>query len=208
MQHTTRRTLLTAAGGALAACATATPQPAPRESALAPAVAPAALVEPPVAAPAPEPVSVALASPPPAPALVDLGVEGIVQPVWSGEGDRVLFYDQPQPGLGGTWSVDLATGQPARERPQWGHYVARGTLLVTPRPAQRDTYVLHLPSGREWTLPTTNNTLFSWDGTVVAYGAAAQTGGGPGTFQTTTLVVSGADGQDARRIPLPSTRRR
>ena len=33
---------------------------------------------------------------------------------------------------------------------------------------RRDTYVLHVPSGREWTLPTTNSTLFSGDGTMVA----------------------------------------
>ncbi|MDQ3701546.1 MAG: peptidoglycan DD-metalloendopeptidase family protein, partial [Chloroflexota bacterium] len=105
----------------------------------------------------------------------------------------------------GTWSVDPASGEITRERPQWGYYVARGTLLVTPRPTQRDTHVLHLPSGREWVLPTTNSTLFSADGTVVAYGATTTPpgSGGAGGFQTTTLVVAGADGQDARRLPLP-----
>jgi murein DD-endopeptidase MepM/ murein hydrolase activator NlpD len=140
------------------------------------------------------------------PSLLDLNVAGLVQPVWSGDGARVLFYDQPAPGQSGTWGVDLATGQVAQERPQWGYYVAQGTLLAAPRPDKRDTYVLHLPSGREWALPTSNSTLFSWDGTAVAYSAQAPaTGpfGGPGNFQTTTLVVSWADGQEAKRIPLP-----
>ncbi|HEX2034469.1 MAG TPA: peptidoglycan DD-metalloendopeptidase family protein [Chloroflexota bacterium] len=155
--------------------------------------APVAVVVPPAKAPPPAPQ----------PVIADLGAEGVVQPVWSGEGDRVLFYSQPRPGQGGTWSVSPG-GAPLRERPQWGYYVATGTLLVAPRPSQRDTYVLHLPSGREWTLPTTNSTLFSADGTLVAYGAATQSGGGGfGNFQTSTLVVAGADGQYATRIPLP-----
>ena len=177
----------------------APPQAPPAEVAPPPPVPTAVTVPPP--APAPPPA--------PRPSLVDLGVERLVQPQWAGEGDRILFYDQPQPGMGGTWAIDPVTGQRSRERPQWGSYVARGTLLVTPRPAQRDTYVLHVPSGREWALPTTSGTLFSPDGTVVAYTAppparrAPGGGGGPNTFQTTTLTVSGADGQGARRLPLP-----
>jgi hypothetical protein len=145
-------------------------------------------------------------APPARPALADLGVEGIVQPFWSGGGDRVLFYDQPQAGLDGTWAADPATGKVARERPQWGYYEAQGTLLTVPRPAQRATYVLHLPTGREWALPSTNGGLFSPDGTVVTYNVSSQNpggGGAPGTLQPTTLLVSGADGQYAQRIPLP-----
>src|SRR5919197_4868201 len=119
-------------------------------------------------------------APPPAPQLPRLGVEGIVQPFWSADGARLLYYDQPAPGQGGTWSADPATGAIARERPEWGYYVAQGTLVAAARPAQRDTNVLHLPSGREWTLPTTNSTVFSDDGTVVAYtGAAIGQPGGP-----------------------------
>src|SRR6478672_545479 len=209
MRPVNRRLVLGAAGGLLAACSQA-PQAQPPEVRAAPAIAPetepVAAAAPPEPAPAPAVVEPAPPAPPPAPSLVDLGVDGVVQPVWSGDGGRVLFFDQPGRGQGGTWSVDLATGQVALERPQWGYYVAQGTLLATPRPAQRDTYVLHLPSGREWALPTSNSTLFSWDGTMVAYGAAAPTAGafgGPGNFQPTTLVVSWADGQEARRLPLP-----
>lgn len=197
-----RRPMLGASAGMLVACA-APARVAPNEPALAPAAAPE---PPPPAIVAPPPAMVAPAAPPPAPrpTVVDLGVERIVQPLWSADGSRVLFYDQPAPGLGGTWAAEPAGGQPTRERPQWGHYVAQATLLVTPRPTQRDTHVFHLPTGREWTLPTANSTLFSADGTVVAYSATtAQPGGVSGAFQTTTLVVSGADGQDARRLPLP-----
>src|SRR5438093_13173203 len=169
MRRVSRRVALGAAT-LLAACSEA-PQVKPPEVSAAPLVEPEAepitAAAPPELPPAPAVVDPAPPAPPPAPSLVDLGVDGIVQPVWSGEGDRVLFYDQPAPGQGGTWSVDPATGAVARERGQWGYFVANGTLLVTPRPAptQRDTYVLHLPSGREWTLATTNSTLFSWDGT-------------------------------------------
>ena len=211
-----RRSVLGAGAGALVACSTATSPAAPKDQTVAPPPLPEAA--PPAAAPAVAPAALptaqpAVAPPPPLPALTDLGVEGAVQPFWSAGGERVLFYDQPQPGRGGTWSADPVTGQTGLERPQWGSYVAGGTLLVTPRPARRDTYVLHVPSGREWALPTTGGGLFSEDGTVVAYTAASPGGpggpggpgapGGGGNIQPTTLVVSGADGQGARRIPLP-----
>src|SRR5262249_21310521 len=94
------------------------------------------------------------------------------------------------------------------ERPQWGSYVAGSTLLVTPRPARRDTYVLHVPSGREWTLPTTGGGQFSDDGTVVAYAAATQNapqagggGGGVNNVQPTTPVGPAPGGQGAGRYP-------
>ena len=153
---------------------------------------------------------------PPRPKLTKLGPGGIVQPLYAADGSRILYYDQPAPGRGGTWSIDPATGQPQRERGEWGYYVANGTLLALARPNQRDTWVRHLPSGREWTLPTTNATVFSSDGTVVAYtGAAAGQPGGPppspgqgfsgqaAPFQLTTITVSGADGQYAQRVQLP-----
>jgi hypothetical protein len=207
-----RRGVLGAGAGALVACSTAASPAAPQEQ----AVAPPPLPEPaqpapaPAVAPALPTVQPVVAPPPPAPTLTDLGVEGAVQPFWSAGGERVLFYDQPQAGRGGTWSADPVTGQLALERPQWGSYVAGGALLITPRPARRDTYVLHVPSGREWTLPTTAGGLFSADGTVVAYSAATQNApggqgapGGGGEIQPTTLVVSGADGQGARRLSLP-----
>jgi murein DD-endopeptidase MepM/ murein hydrolase activator NlpD len=204
MLRRNRRVVLGTMGGALAACAT-TASPAPPTASQPPAnPVPVAAVAPPVVVPE-VPVAVVPAPPPaPQPSVADLGVEHIVQPLWSAGGERVLFYDQPAPGLGGTWSVDPATGKVAQERSQWGHYVAGGTLVVASRPDRRDSHVLHLPTGREWALPTSNSTFFSPDGTVVAYNASTQTGGGGfGTFQTVTLVVSGADGQDARRIPLP-----
>ena len=152
----------------------------------------------------------------PAPDLARLGAEGIVQPFWSADGSRVLFYDQPAPGQGGTWAADPVSGAVTREGPDWGVPAARGTLVVSPRPAQRDTAVLHLPSGRRWTLPTANSTVFSPDGTVVAYPLAAveQPGGAPpapaqGTsgqappFVLTAAIVSGADAQGARGVELP-----
>jgi len=135
-----------------------------------------------------------------------VGAPGTVQPFFQADGARVLFYDQPAPGQGGTWSIDPANAQAQRERPHWGSYVAGGTLAVAPRPSQRDTYVVHVPSGREWTLPTANGTVFSPQGTVVAYSAAAQTQGFTGQaapFSLSTIVVSGADAQAPRRVPLP-----
>jgi murein DD-endopeptidase MepM/ murein hydrolase activator NlpD len=201
-----RRRALLGGVAALTACA-APPKAAPAEPAVRAAL-PAAPPPAPVAAvplaPAPEPVPAP--APAPQPSISDLGLERIVQPFWSGDGTRVLYYDQPAAGQGGTWAVEPG-GQPAQERAQWGYYVSRGTLLVTPRPDRRDTSVLHLPSGRQWTLATTNGTLFSADGTVVTYSAAAaQPGGGGGgsrNFQPTTLALGGADGQGMRRVALP-----
>jgi len=200
-----RRAVLAAGSAAVAGCVTASPAPANRAE---PPPDMAVLPQLPLPAPAVPVVRVAPASPAPLPkpALIDLGVESIVQPFWASEGDRILFYDQPAAGQGGTWRVDPVTGEVARERSQWGSYVARGSLLVTPRPTQRDTHVLHLPSGREWTLPTTNGGTYSPDGAMVTYSAAnTQPGqpGGQGTFSTTTLMVSWADGQHATRVPLP-----
>jgi murein DD-endopeptidase MepM/ murein hydrolase activator NlpD len=152
----------------------------------------------------------------PEPRLTRLGAQGVVLPFFSGDGSKVLYYDQPAPNQGGTWSIDPTAPEPRRERPLWGFLESRDTLLATPRPARRDTYVVHLPSGREWTLPTVNTTVFSADGTVVAYTASGigQPGGppaGPGQgfvgrappFAPTAITVAGADGQNARRIQLP-----
>src|SRR5688500_10305083 len=193
-----RRTILAAGSAVVTGCFSA---PAAQSNAAQtrPVMAELPAPAPQVAAPPPV-VEVAPVAPAPAPrpSLIELGVEPIVQPCGAGEGDRVLFYDQPAPGQGGTWRVDPATGKIERERPQWGSYMARGTLLVTPRPAQRDTHVLHLPSGREWTLATTNGATFSPDGSMVTHSAAAaaQPGqpapGGQGNFSTTTLMVSWA----------------
>jgi hypothetical protein len=210
-----RKVLAVGAAGAvsIAGCALA-PHPSPMTATsarAAPAEVRPLLAEQPE--PLPEPPAQVLPAPVPAPpmaALNDLGVAGIAQPFWSGQGDRILYYDQPQPGLDGTWAADPVTGRAERERPQWGYYVSRGTLLVTPRPQRRETYVMHLPTGREWTLATTNSALFTADGTMVLHSAAAPNppgvvggGGGPGNFQTTTFQVSWADGQNAQRIALP-----
>src|SRR5262245_9263338 len=135
------------------------PEPAPTEA--PPPPAPTAV--PPTPTPAPTAV------PAPEPRLTRLGGQGIVQPFFQADGGRVLFYDQPAPGQGGTWSIDPASAAAQLVRPHWGYYLARGTLAVAPRPNRRDTYVVHIPTGREWTLPTTNGAVFSGDGTVVAY---------------------------------------
>jgi murein DD-endopeptidase MepM/ murein hydrolase activator NlpD len=200
-----RRAVVAAMGGALGACAVPGTRSAVQEQVVAPAVLPEPIAAPAAPAPPASPAPVEVVAPPPAPqpSVLDLGLEGIVQPTWAAEGDRVLFYDRPQPGEDGLWSIDPVSGKLTRERPQFGSLAARGTLLVTPRPAQRDTYVLHLPSGREWAFPTSNGILFSPDGTMAAYNATTQQGGGGGTFQLTTLTVSWADGQNAQRIPLP-----
>src|SRR5688500_206261 len=205
-----RRAILAAGSAAVTGCITA-PQAQPSLAETRPTMAELPAPAVPAALPAMPVVEVAPAAPAPAPrpSLIELGVEQIVQPFWAGEGDRVLYYDQPAAGQGGTWRVDPATGKIERERPQWGSYVARGTLLVTPRPTQRDTHVLHLPSGREWSLATTNGGTFSPDGSMVTYSAAAAaqpgqpTPGGQGNFSTTTLMVSWADGQQAVRHALP-----
>src|SRR5688500_2251983 len=137
-----RRTILAAGSVAVTACISA-PTAKPNLAEARPAMAELPAPAPQLAAPIPV-VEVAPAAPPPRASLRDRGVEQIVQPFWAGEGDRVLYYDQPAPGQGGTWRVDPATGKIERERPQWGSYVARATLLVTPRPTNRDTHVLHL----------------------------------------------------------------
>src|SRR5204863_5837023 len=103
-----RRALSALAAGAAAACGTSvTAPPAPRPPGETPAPAtPAPTGE---SAPAPEITVAPAAAPlPRAPELAKLGPTGIVQPLFSNDGTRVLFYDQPAPGEGGTWSVDLA----------------------------------------------------------------------------------------------------
>ena len=205
-----RRAVLATGAAAVTGCITA-PAAKPNLAETRPTMAELPAPAVPVALPPAPVVEVAAVAPAPPPraALIELGVEQIVQPFWAPEGDRVLYYDQPAPGQGGTWRVDPATGKIERERPQWGSYVARGSLLVTPRPTQRDTHVLHLPSGREWTLATTNGGTFSPDGAMVTSSAAAAaqpgqpTPGGQGNFSTTTLMVSWADGQHATRHALP-----
>lgn len=198
---------------AAAGCAPAAETPPPLR-ATAPPPAPTRVPDPtaaPTAVPTVPPAPTA--TPVPQPRLTRLNVEAAVQPLFAG--DRILFYDQPPGGAGGTWAVD-AQGAPRLERPQWGYYWAHGQLLATPRPPRRDTYVLDAPSGREWTLPTTNNPIFSNDATVVAYATAAQgqPGGappGPGSgfsgpapdFVLSSVVLAGADGQGARTVQLP-----
>jgi hypothetical protein len=201
---------------AAAACGSKAGAAAP----LAPAVqeGPATATAEATAVPVPIPSEAPAPTPPPEPTLAPLPVEQIVQPFFSADGSKVLFYDQDSAAgrASGTWSVDPATGSVVRERPQWGNYVAQGSLVVAARPSRRDTYVLHTPSGREWALPTTNGTVFTPDGTWVAYSVAAQgqPGGapaGPGqgltgraaAFALSAIVVSWADGQEARRVQLP-----
>ena len=87
--------------------------------------------------------------------------------------------------------------------------------MTIPRPAQRESLVTHLPSGRQWSLPTTGQPVFSRDGSVVAFTAsAAGAPGGPSTgaglagwttarWGMTTLAVGTADGSDTRRVQLP-----
>ncbi len=202
---------------ATVACGTGQSSAAP-ERQEAPTAAPPATPLPdptavPTAVPTAAPTAVPTPVPVPEPSLRPLGLTGTVQPLWAG--DHILYYDQPAPGQGGTWSVDRAGGV-KHERPHWGFYWANGTLLATPRPQRRDTHVVHTPSGREWTLPTSNTAVFSPDGAVVAYSQAAsgQPGGappGPGqgfsgqapAFVLTTIVVAGADGQGPRPLQLP-----
>src|SRR5688500_12530315 len=85
-----------AAGSAalLAACAPGLPSPAPRPGG-APPAAPVPLAPP---EPTPEPAPQLVPTPPQPVALKRLApgqIERTVQPVWSADGSRILFYDQP-----------------------------------------------------------------------------------------------------------------
>ncbi|MDQ3702464.1 MAG: hypothetical protein M3442_16310, partial [Chloroflexota bacterium] len=65
------------------------------------------VVEVPVSVPSPAPVAPPVAPAlPPEPQISRLGGEGIVQPLFNADGARVLFYDQPAAGQGGTWAID------------------------------------------------------------------------------------------------------
>ena len=189
MASSTRRRLLAAAllGGATAAaaaCAPAVPSTAPKQPR---PVDPQAEL-PPTAEPAPA-LQPTAAQPVKLTRLAPQQVERISQPFWSGDGKRVLFYDQPSAGNGGTWSVDPTNGAVARERGEWGTYAARGTLLAVPNPRERTSWVRHLHTNAEWTLPAAGP-VFSQDATVVAYSAQG------------ALTVAGADDQGARRLSL------
>jgi hypothetical protein len=144
-----------------------------------------------------------------------LGVGGLTQPAYASNPTRIIYYDQPAPGQGGTFSIGTATAEPRRERPDWGYVDGDASLMTVPRPAQRDSLVTHLPSGRQWTLPTTSTPIFSRDGGMVAFTAsAAGAPGGPSTgaglagwstarWGMTTLAIGSADGSDLRRVQLP-----
>src|SRR5687768_10035063 len=89
----------------LAACVPGEPSPAPRPANPASPDVPA--LPPP---PTPEPPPVLVPTPPQPVSLKRLApgqTERIVQPFWSPDGKRVLFYDQPRSGQGGTWAIDL-----------------------------------------------------------------------------------------------------
>src|SRR5688500_4303865 len=97
----------------LAACAPGGPLPSPRppppSSPDVPALPPPPTPElPPVLVPAP-PLPVSLKR------LAPGQIERIVQPFWSPDGKRVLLYDQPRPGQGGTWAIDPAANVATRE---------------------------------------------------------------------------------------------
>lgn len=176
-------------------------------------------------APAPEPAVAQRAEPDvtalsPAPVVTParvtrLGVGGLTQPAYASGPTRIIYYDQPAPGEGGTFAIDPAGAVPRRERPDWGHLDGDAALMTVPRPAQRDSLVTHLPSGRQWSLPTTSTPVFSRDGTAVAFTASsAGAPGGPSSgaglsgwttsrWGLTTLAIGAADGNDLRRVQLP-----
>jgi murein DD-endopeptidase MepM/ murein hydrolase activator NlpD len=191
MTTRSRRAALAALSGAAAALAasctprTELPKPPAPEPAGAPPPAPApeAAVAPPVGTPAP-------LLPAKLTRLAPQQVERVVQPSWSADGKQVIFYDQPRPGQGGTWAIDVASGVASHVRPEWGIYTARGSLLAVPDPPKRQSWIKHTGSGAEWMLPSAGP-VFSPDATVVAY---ARDGG---------LTVAGADDQGARRVSLP-----
>ncbi|NCA14766.1 MAG: hypothetical protein EBS89_11670 [Proteobacteria bacterium] len=170
-------------------------------------VADEAPAPPPVVAQRAEPVvdaPVPAAQPAPAKA-VRLGVGGLTQPSYASSPTRIIYYDQPSPGEGGTFAIEASGAEPRRERPEWGHVDGDAALMTIPRPAQRDSIVMHLATGRQWSLPTTSSPVFSGDGTVVAFTAsAAGAPGGPSTgaglagwttarWGMTTLAVGAAE---------------
>lgn len=108
------------------------------------------------------------------PSLIKLTEEGCcTQPFFSADGNSVLYYDQPPGGPGGTWGIEVRTGQATLWNPLWGAHSLNQQYLTIPRPQDRITEVYHLPSGRRWTLATTTTLVFSPDGTLVAYAASA-----------------------------------
>src|SRR5688572_23091238 len=70
--------------------------PPAQEPVAPPAPAPVVEVAPPAATAVPAPPPVVQAPLPP-PVAKKLGPSGIAQPIWSPDGARVLFYDQPAP---------------------------------------------------------------------------------------------------------------
>ncbi|NDF96105.1 MAG: hypothetical protein EB107_09780, partial [Proteobacteria bacterium] len=174
------------------------------------AVAPATAAE--VDLPAPNNNSTSQA---PVTRMIRLAASGITQPFFADDNDRILFYDQPAPGQGGMFVIGPQEVEPRRERAEWGYMLGGSRLLVTPRVQRRDTAVTHLPTGREWSLPTTTTPVFSSDATAVAYTASGVgSPGGPSTgagssgwsnsaFGLTQVMIARADGEDGRKIRLP-----
>jgi murein DD-endopeptidase MepM/ murein hydrolase activator NlpD len=174
------------------------------------AVAPANAAE--VALPAPNNNSTSQA---PVTRMIRLAASGVTQPFFADDNDRILFYDQPAPGQGGMFVIGPQEVEPRRERAEWGYMLGGSRLLVTPRVQRRDTAVTHLPTGREWSLPTTTTPVFSSDATAVAYTASGVgSPGGPSTgagssgwsnsaFGLTQVMIARADGEDGRKIRLP-----
>ena len=147
--------------------------------------------------------------------MTRLATTGVTQPFFADDNDRILFYDQPAPGQGGMFVIGPQEFEPRRERAEWGYMLGGSRLLVAPRVQRRDTAVTHLPTGREWSLPTTTTPVFSNDATAVAYTASGVgSPGGPSTgagssgwsnsaFGLTQVMIARADGEDGRKIRLP-----
>jgi murein DD-endopeptidase MepM/ murein hydrolase activator NlpD len=177
------------------------------------ATAPAAPLEVAAAQEAPVPVAPEeqVGAPPAAPhpvlpSLIKLTEEGCcTQPFFSADGNSVLYYDQPPGGPGGTWGIDVRTGQATLWNPLWGAHSLNRQYLTIPRPQDRITEVYHLPSGRHWTLATTTTLVFSPDGTLVAYAASAPSAlpGQQPPFRLSSIWIAGADGQQAHQVQLP-----
>ena len=149
-------------------------------------------------APSPAPVIAATATtPPPAPRQLTQG-GCCVNPTWSSDSQRVLYFDRPtSQDQAGIWGIDLQGGSPVFVTAQWAIYSNDQALRAFPSSGQ--TIVERVSDGQRWTIPNDGRSVvFSMDGVQLGWTA----GRSQPPFDSTVrqIWVSQADGSGARQV--------
>lgn len=203
-----RRGLLAVAAGLTScvsipeAASNAHPAPAPADPG-PPAVPPAEPLPPEMP---PEPPPGARPSEPAAPSfqptIAKLTEDGCCSnPVWAPDSRRVLYYDKPAEGLGGTWSIDVETGGATIVAPRAGFFSPDLSLQAVPSPATQTLRIYQVGGPGVVTVRSAaSSAAFAPDSSqLLCTVRPAQTTGGP-LLAPVVFRVLRADGAEDRRV--------